>query len=79
MWAKQLQGHRFALRDLWAGPGEAGAAEADSGTLGYSGGHLPNLGHVKVPGERMGGGKCQGECICQPEAKREAEKARNSR
>lgn len=58
MWAKQLKGHRFALCDLWAGPGEAGAAEAVSGTLSYSRGHLPNSRQVKVLGERMGGGKC---------------------
>lgn len=33
MWAKQLTGHGFALCDPQAGHGEAGAAEAISGTL----------------------------------------------
>lgn len=48
MWAKQLKGHCFALHDLWAGHGEAGAAEAIARTLSCSRQCLPNLGQVKV-------------------------------
>lgn len=77
MWAKQMKGHCFALRDPWAGPREAGAAEVVSGALSCSRGHLPNLGQVKVLGERMGGGRRQGECMSL-EAKRDARKPRNS-
>ena len=82
MWAKQPKGHRFALRDPWAGRGEAGAVEAVPGTLGCPGGHLISLiwGGRRYWGRGWEGADVKGDTplgIPKLEPKRDSEKGRD--